>query len=134
MAMTEREFLTNVLAIDGITDEMKGYATEGIAKLDARNDKRKNTLTKAQKENVETMKSIVATITANGKMVASEIGAALGITTQKASALCKLLVTDGTLTVADVKVKGKGAVKQYSLATPTAEEPSAEDEETEAES
>jgi len=128
MAMTEREFLTKVLAIEGITDEVKGYATEGIAKLDARNDKRKNTQTKTQKENVETMKSIVATITANGKMVASEIGAALGITTQKASALCKLLVTDGTLSVADVKVKGKGAVKQYSLATPTAEEPSAEDE------
>lgn len=127
MAMTEREFLTKVLAIEGITDEVKGYATEGIAKLDARNDKRKNTQTKAQKENVETMKSIVATITANGKMVASEIASALGISTQKASALCKLLVADGTLSVADVKVKNKGAVKQYSLVTPTAEEPSAED-------
>lgn len=129
--MTEREFLTKVLAIEGISDEMKGYATEGIAKLDARNDKRKNTQTKAQKENVETMKSIVATITANGAMFASDIGAALGISTQKASALCKLLVTDGTLSVADVKVKNKGAVKQYSLTTPTAEEPSADDEEEE---
>ena len=128
MAMTEREFLTKVLAIEGITDEVKGYATEGIAKLDARNDKRKNTQTKAQKENVETMKSIVATITANGAMFASDIGTALGISTQKASALCKLLVTDGTLSVADVKVKNKGAVKQYSLATPTVEETSAEDE------
>ena len=78
MAMTEREFLTKVLAIEGITDEVKGYATEGIAKLDARNDKRKNTQTKAQKENVETMKSIVATITANGAMFASDIGVALG--------------------------------------------------------
>jgi predicted O-methyltransferase YrrM len=128
MAMTEREFLTKVLATDGISDEMKGYATESIAKLDARNDKRKNTQTKAQKENVETMKSIVATITTNGAMFASDIGTALGISTQKASALCKLLVTDGTLSVADVKVKNKGAVKQYSLATPTAEEPSADDE------
>ena len=132
--MTEREFLTKVLAIEGISDEVKGYATEGIAKLDARNDKRKNTQTKAQKENVETMKSIVATITAKGAMFAADIGTALGISTQKASALCKLLVTDGTLSVADVKVKNKGAVKQYSLATPTAEELSAEDEETEAES
>jgi predicted HTH transcriptional regulator len=134
MAMTEREFLNKVLATEGISDEMKGYATEGIAKLDARNDKRKNTQTKAQKENAETMKSIVATLTEKGKMVASEIATALGISTQKASALCKLLVNDGTLTVGEVKVKNKGAVKQYSLATPTAEEPSAEDEETEAES
>ena len=127
MAMTEREFLNKVLATEGITEEMKSYATEGIAKLDARNDKRKNTQTKAQKENAETMKSIVATLTEKGKMVASEIATALGISTQKASALCKLLVNDGTLTVGEVKVKNKGAVKQYSLATTTAEEPSAED-------
>ena len=126
MAMTEREFLTKVLAIEGIADDVASYATEGIAKLDARNDKRKNTQTKAQKENADTMVAIVNTITANGKMVASEIASALNISTQKASALCKLLVDGGKLTVADVKVKNKGTVKQYSLAEATAEEPSAE--------
>ena len=114
--MTEREFLTKVLGIEGIADDLKTYANEGIAKLDARNDKRKNTQTKAQKENEGIMASIVETITANGSMVASEIGVALGISTQKASALCKLLVDGGKLTVADVKVKNKGTVKQYSLA------------------
>ena len=116
MAMTEREFLNSVLAIEGISDDLKTYATEGIAKLDARNDKRKNTQTKAQKENEGTMKSIVEIITANGKMVASEIGAALGISTQKASALARQLVECGQLSVTDVKVKGKGSVKCYSLA------------------
>jgi hypothetical protein len=44
------------------------------------------------------------------------------------------MVKLGMLDKFKVKVKNKGAVKQYSLATPTAEEPSAEDEETEAES
>lgn len=128
--MTEREFLTKVIAIEGISKELSDYATEGIAKLDARNDKRKNTQTKSQKENAETMKSIVDTISANGSMVASEIGTALGISTQKASALCGLLVKDGTLTVEDVKVKGKGTVKQYSVAEDeTAEDTSAEDTE-----
>lgn len=117
--MTEREFLTKVLAIEGIATELSDYATEGIAKLDARNDKRKNTQTKAQKENEGVMTAIVNHLTANGADVASGIGTALGISTQKASALCKLLADGGKLTVADVKVKGKGTVKQYSIAEAT---------------
>lgn len=126
--MTEREFLTKVIAIEGISKELSDYATEGIAKLDARNDKRKNTQTKAQKENEGVMTAIVDHLTANGSDVASSIGTALGISTQKASALCKLLVDNGKLTVADVKVKGKGTVKQYTVAEgETAEDTSAED-------
>lgn len=113
--MTEREFLTKVIAIEGIADELKTYAEEGIAKLDAKNDKRRNTQTKAQKENEVLMAEIVDTIIANGKMVASEIAGAMGISTQKASALCKLLVDGGKLSVADVKIKNKGTVKQYSF-------------------
>ena len=125
--MTEREFLTKVIAIEGISKELSDYATEGIAKLDARNDKRKNTQTKAQKENEGVMTAIVDHLTANGSDVASSIGTALGISTQKASALCKLLVDAGKLTVADVKVKGKGTVKQYTVAEDeTAEDTSAE--------
>jgi predicted transcriptional regulator len=114
--MTEREFLNKVLAIEGIAEELATYATEGIAKLDARNDKRKNTQTKTQKENEGIMVDIINAITTNGAMVASDVGSAVGITTQKASALCKLLVDSGKLTVADIKVKGKGTLKQYSLA------------------
>jgi Fic family protein len=117
--MTEREFLTKVLAIEGLEESLTNYANEGIAKLDARNDKRKNTQTKAQKENESTMVLILDTITTNGAMVASEIAGAVGISTQKASALCKLLVDGGKLAVADVKVKNKGTVKQYSLPTST---------------
>ena len=119
--MTEREFLNKVLAIEGIAEELATYATEGIAKLDARNDKRKNTQTKNQKENEGVMTAIVDLLAANGAMGASEIGAALGITTQKASALCRLLVDGGKLTVADIKVKNKGTVKQYSLTEPIGE-------------
>lgn len=128
MAMTEREFLNKVLAIEGISKELSDYATEGIAKLDARNDKRKNTQTKTQKENEGVMTAIVDHLTANGADVASAIATAVGVSTQKASALCGLLVKNGTLTVADVKVKGKGTVKQYAVAeVETAEETSAED-------
>ena len=86
--MTEREFLTKVIAIEGIAKDLADYANEGIAKLDARNDKRKNTQTKAQKENEGVMTTIVETIPANGAMVASEIATAFGFSTLKASALC----------------------------------------------
>ena len=119
--MTEREFLNKVLAIEGLSAELSEYANEGLAKLDARNDKRKNTQTKTQKENEGVMATIVETITARGAMVASDIGTALGISTQKASALCRLLTDNNTLKSEDIKVKGKGSVKQYSLAVAPAE-------------
>lgn len=108
---------------DGFTAIINGEITEGVAlwakheleKLDARNDKRKNTKSKAQIENEGIMTAILETL-AGGAMVASEIASAVGISTQKASALCKLLVDGGKVAVADVKAKGKGTVKQYSLA------------------
>lgn len=134
MAMTEREFLTAVLALNNLPTDLEEHATEGIAKLDARNDKRKNTQTKTQKENEGIMTTILDHLTTNGSAVASDIGSALGITTQKASALCKLLVDSGKLTVADIKVKNKGTVKQYSavisdteVVDETAEEPTEKD-------
>ena len=46
----EREFLTAIANGTTITEEMKAHANEGITKLDARNEKRKATQTKAQKE------------------------------------------------------------------------------------
>ena len=126
--MTEREFLTKVLGIPNLPTDLADHATEGIAKLDARNDKRKNTQTKAQKENEGIMTAIVEHLTANGSAVASDIGTALGISTQKASALCKLLVNEGKVTVADIKVKNKGTVKQYTAVTADTTEDETEDE------
>lgn len=111
--MTEREFLMAILAIENLPANLSEHANESIARLDARNDKRKNTQTKAQKENAGVMVAIVDYLIANGASVASSIGSALDISTQKASALCKLLVDGGRLTVSDVKIKGKGTVKQY---------------------
>ena len=127
--MTNREFYTAIIGNPNVADDLKTFAQAEIDKLDARNDKRKNTQTKAQKENEGVMTAIVDTITANGSMVASEIGTALGISTQKASALCKLLVDGGKLTVADIKVKNKGTVKQYSLVEGDTDEGVTADEE-----
>ena len=115
--ITSREVLT--LIVNGVSNETTiGWASEMLAKMDEKNSKRKNTKSKEQIANEGVMDSIVAYIKTNGSQVASALGTALGISTQKASALCKILVDGGELTVADKKVKGKGSVKEYSLANP----------------
>ena len=111
--MTAREFFTAIIAAP-VSDELKAYAESAITKLDARNEKRANTLTKEQKANLAVMDSIAAAI-GDKTMVASEIATAVGISTQKASALCRQMVADGRLAVGEVKVKGKGAVKTYTV-------------------
>ena len=112
--MTNREFLNSIINAN-INDDITAYAQGEIAKLDAKNDKRRNTLTKEQKANAEMQGSILE-ILRDGSAVASEIASKLGVSTQKASALLQLLVKDGSVSVADLKVKGKGSVKSYTLA------------------
>lgn len=112
--MTNREFYTAIIN-NTITDEIVEFAKGEIAKLDARNDKRRNTLSKEQLANEETKKAILAYLDGKKDALASEIAKALDLSTQKVSALCKQLVESGAIIVADVKVKGKGSVKGYTI-------------------
>ena len=113
--MTNREFYKAVInAVEN--EELKAFAQAEIDKLDKKNEKRKNTQTKTQKENEGIKNSIVALLEEKGSMVASVIATELNISTQKASALCKQLVEEKELVVSDIKVKNKGTLKQYSLA------------------
>ena len=113
--ITSRDILT-LIANGTSNDTTIEWAKGMLAKMDEKNAKRKNTKSKEQIANEGIMNSIVEYIKTNGSQIASALGTALGISTQKASALCKILVDGGELTVADKKVKGKGAVKEYSLA------------------
>ena len=113
--MTNREFYKAVIGAN-VSEELKEFAQGEIDKLDAKNEKRKNTQTKAQKENETIKVAIVDFIKENGASVASVIANGCGISTKKASALCKLLVEEKAITVADIKVKNKGTLKQYALA------------------
>ena len=110
--MTNREFFTAIANTENLSTELKAFATEQIEKLDARNGKRRETLTKEQKANEE-LKVVILNAIGIGSLTASEVATACGISTQKASALCRLLVNDGKLNAHDVKVKGKGSVKVY---------------------
>ena len=112
--MTNREFYTAVIAsVDN--DELKAFATDAIAKLDARNAKRASTPSKKSIEN-EPIKASIREFLADGSHLASEIAKGLDLSVSKVSALCRQMVGDGLLTVEDVKVKGKGTQKSYSLA------------------
>ena len=123
--MTNREFFSNI-SKGIITDAEKAHAAEAIAKMDAANAQRKSKPSKTALANEPIKQAIVKLLGEQGAMVASAIGIALTtaeaeVSTSKASALCRQLVDDGVLIVEDIKVKGKGTVKQYSIATPSAE-------------
>ena len=111
--MTNREFYTAIVNSD-LSDEMKAFASEAIEKLDARNAKRANTLSKTQKENAPLIEKIATLLTSEPKL-ASELAKEMEISTQKASALVKKV--EG-VSVCDVKVKGKGTQKGYYFAQP----------------
>ena len=111
--MTNREFY-NAIINNTITAEVTDFAKAEIDKLNARNDKRRNTPTKEQIVN-EGIKTEMLSVLANGAMVASEISAKMGISTQKVTALAKQLVEAEKVVSVDVKIKGKGTVKQYRL-------------------
>ena len=116
--MTQREFFTAIVNACDVEpteaqwEELKAFATESIAKLDARNAKRANTLSKTQKENAPLIEKIATLLTSEPKL-ASELAKEMEISTQKASALVKKV--EG-VSVCDIKVKGKGTQKGYYFA------------------
>lgn len=118
--MTQRTFLEMVVTAN-ISDEVTSYAKERIKHLDEVNEHRKAKGSKTQRANVEVKKSILA-VMENGTIYTASQIVEMGIegitSTQKASALLRQMTETGELTVTDIKIKGKGKVKGYALATP----------------
>ena len=120
--ITMRQYHEAVIS-GNITDAIIEKARAEIAKLDAVNAKRAEKAAEKAKENDPIKNAIYNLLVENGAMVASAIGAALTtpeneITTSKVSSMCRQMVDEHRLTVEDVKVKGKGKVKQYSAIVP----------------
>lgn len=116
--MTKREFFVAVM--EKVEDaELKLFAEQEIAKMDERNAKRKNAPSKKSIENEPIKEKIVEYLGRENELdfaTASEIANEIKISVQKASALCRQLVENGTLASEEVKVKGKGKVKGYKIA------------------
>lgn len=114
--MTQRDFYNAVINAN-VNDEVTEYATGALAKMDAANEKRRNTPSKAQKENAPLVEQIVNEILdAETPKTATEVGEILGVKVQKASALLRQVVAEGKAVSTDLKVPKKGTVKGYTLA------------------
>ena len=113
--MTNREFFEKVEKGE-ITEEVKAHATEAIAKLDKRNADRQAKPSKTALENAPIKVAILEYLVGKSEEVASVIAENVGISTSKASALCGQLVAEEKIVATEVKIKGKGKVKGYTLA------------------
>ena len=109
--MTKRDFY-NAIVNATINDEIKAFAADQIAKMDATNAKRVTKLSKKQLENEGVKAEMLTHLTADAK-TATVIGEEMEISTQKASALLRQLVNEGKASSIEVKVTGKGVQKGY---------------------
>ena len=108
-----RELYTNVIN-GNITAETVEQARTELAKLDERNEKRKGTQTKAQKEN-EPIAQAILTALGNGSMLGVDLATAIGQSINKTNGVALNLVKEGKITSTKVKIKGKGERVQYTL-------------------
>ena len=118
--ITLRQLFTAVVE-DNITPAMREKAKTEIAKLDATNAKRAEKAKEKAKENEPIKTAIFDFLVANGTKTTAEIALAVGVTTSKASPMCRQMVDEGRLTASDVSVKGKGKQKAYTAITPSEE-------------
>ena len=117
--MTKREFYTAIMNGE-IDEQVKLFASEEIEKMEAANEKRRNTLSKKAQENQPLLRQITDEVLTDEPKTATDVAAVLEVSVQKASGLLRRLVEDGLATKVDVKIKGKGTQKGYTL--PTVEE------------
>ena len=113
--MTKKEFFLKIIEINP-SAELTEFAKKEVANIDNANRKKASKLTPTQIANRD-LSAKILTLLDGSAMVASEIGVSLGISTQKASALCRALaLSDEPVISNDIKIKGKsGTIKQYSL-------------------
>ena len=112
--MTKREFYTAIMKGE-IDEQVKLFASDELEKMDAVNEKRRNTLSKKAKENEPLLNKIEREILTEEPKTATDVAAILEVSVQKASGLLRRLVEDGKAAKVDVKIKGKGTQKGYTI-------------------
>ena len=127
--MTTREFYSAIASSTVLPTEVVEFASAAIAKMDAANNKRRNTPSKTALANAPLIKQIVDEILSDTPVTAMEVAERLGVSTQKASALLRQITAEGIAEQGEGKVTGKGTVKMYVLASDADEDDEDEDEE-----
>jgi hypothetical protein len=117
--MTAREFYNAV--IGGKVGEAEvAYAREAILKLDNKNAKRKAPNGEIKEEN-KPIAEVILSALANGSMTSVDLAKAIGQTVNKTNGVAGEMFKLGMLDKFKVKVKGKGELTAYALATTDAE-------------
>ena len=111
--MTKREFMEMVIA-ETTNEDVKVFAENEIVKMDKANANRSAKRAERRAEN-EPVKNAIVECLSSELTLASEIADKVNISTQKASALLRQLVEEGRAKVEDVKIKGKGTKKGYTV-------------------
>lgn len=110
---TNRMALT-LVANGNITEEVRAWALNEIAKLDKKNAKRKATEGEIKAENKPIAEAILKALE-GGSMISSTLAMTIGQTTQKTNGVAGEMVKLGMLTKFKVKVKNKGEQTAYEL-------------------
>ena len=120
--MTNRDFYNAIINADltaVFEDEMaksvKEHAEAALGKLDATNEKRRNSTSKKEEENLPIMEQIVNEVLSFEPMTASDVGAVVGISHNMATPILKMSVARGLVGVKDIKVPMTGMQKGYFL-------------------
>mgnify|MGYP003468798331 CR=1 FL=1 len=115
--MTARNFYT-LVSNGTVNEEIKAYAAEAIRKMDEANEKRKTKVSPSQMENEKLKNEIAEKMVGMGYTTAATIAEMMGISPNKASALCRMMADekDGRFVTTEVKNEKKNKVKAYKLA------------------
>ena len=102
--MTIREFYNEVINAN-VNDELTTKATELLAALDARNEKRKGTETKEKKETAERRAAVLAFLQSHdGAWTRDQIAFEIDMDPAKVSGACKGLIDAGLVEKSEVKI------------------------------
>ncbi len=119
--MTNREFLTAIAVDENAAVEIREYAQAQLDKMDAANEKRRNSVSKTEAANAPLREQIVNEYITTELQTASMIAEAMRangieITHNKVTAVLKKAVEEGLIAKEDVKVPKKGTQKGYKKA------------------
>ena len=113
--MTIREFYNEVINAN-VSEDMTNKATELLAALDARNEKRKGTESKEKKEAAERREVVLEFLkTHEGAFTRDQIAFEVDMDPAKVSGACTALVKSGLVVKSEIKVE-KSRKVAYSIA------------------
>lgn len=115
--MTQREFYNAIIEAN-LSEEITDFCKEAIVRLEMRKKARSAKPTKTQIENAAIKEKIIefGSNRTTG-FFAGDIAKEFELSIQKASGICTQMRKEGILKDIEVKVKGKGKLKQYSVYT-----------------